>query len=169
VPMGRPLARVDLGQIRRRVAALAPVERVTVSRDWPAALRVRVTERVPAAAVPQSKQFLLIDSHGVAFQTVSTRPADLPLVRLAHPAATDLATRSALKVLTAMPEALSVRVAELVVNSPAGIELRLRDDRRVVWGDATESALKARTALTLLNHRGRVVDVSAPDVVTLSD
>ncbi|MET8307678.1 FtsQ-type POTRA domain-containing protein [Micromonospora sp. NPDC005173] len=163
---GVPLARVDLAAAARRVGTLAPVERATVSRDWPGALVVRVTERAPVAAVPQGEAFALVDRTGVAFRTVPRRPAELPLVRVARPAVDDPGTRAALEVLVALTPELRAELVDVSVEGLARISLRLRGDRTVVWGDATRGTDKARVATALLGEDTDRIDVSAPDVVT---
>jgi cell division protein FtsQ len=45
--------------------------------------------------------------------------------------------------------------------------LDLRGEREVIWGDATESATKAKVATALLPREATTIDVSAPDVVTI--
>jgi len=167
VPANRPLARVDLAGVRRRVEALTQVDRVTVTRDWPGTLVVAVQERTAVAVVPRGKQFVLVDGEGVAYHTVGERPAHLPFVRLGDPRPGDLATRSALQVLGALTDELRDQLTELVVEAPARIRLELRRDREVIWGDATESATKAKVATLLLARDGKTIDVSAPDVVTI--
>ncbi|MDG4782800.1 FtsQ-type POTRA domain-containing protein [Micromonospora sp. WMMD961] len=166
VPDGVPLARVDLSAAARRVGGLAPVERATVSRDWPGTLVVRVTERTPVAAVPQGPGFALIDRHGVAFRTVDRRPAELPQVTVARPAADDPGTRAGLEVLVALTPQLRAEVVDVNVEGLARITLRLRGDRTVVWGDTTRGTDKARVATALLDEDTDRIDVSAPDVVT---
>jgi cell division protein FtsQ len=37
----------------------------------------------------------------------------------------------------------------------------------VVWGDDTQSETKSRVATALLAQKGSVIDVSAPEVVTI--
>ncbi|MGW0215221.1 cell division protein FtsQ/DivIB [Micromonospora chokoriensis] len=166
VPDGVPLARVDLAAVARRVGALAPVERATVSRDWPGTLVVRVTERTPVAAVPQGERFALIDGSGVAFRTVDQRPAELPQVTVGRPAADDPGTRAGLEVLVALTPQLRAEVVDVNVEGLARITLRLKGDRTVVWGDATRGTDKARVATALLDEDTDRIDVSAPDVVT---
>jgi cell division protein FtsQ len=168
VPVGTPLARVDLGAVRARVAALAPVGSVEVRRDWPDAIVVAIVERTPAIAVPRDKHFVLVDPHGVAYETVTHRPADVPLVRLAAaPGPAEPTTRAALQVLRALTAELRGQLVSIVVDGPARIRLELREGRQVVWGDATESGTKARVATALLAREGDTIDVSAPDVVTI--
>jgi cell division protein FtsQ len=167
VPDGLPLARVDLPGVRSRVEALAPVDRVLVSRDWPDTVVVQVVERSAAAAVPQGRGFALIDDDGVAFQTVAARPAHLPLARVARPGPDDGNTRSALKVLAALTDDLRERLVAVQVEGPARITVELRGPRQVIWGDATDNETKARVATALLAQKGNTIDVSAPEVVTI--
>lgn len=162
-----PLAKVDLSEVRRRVAELPPVDRATVRREWPDALLVEVQERVAVAVVPQGGRFLLLDAEGVGYHTVTEAPAHLPVVRLAHPQPGDTNTRSALRVLGALTGQLREQLVELVVDGPARITLKLRKDRQVIWGDATQNETKAKVATLLLERRGQTIDVSAPDVVTI--
>lgn len=168
VPDGTPLARVDLAAVGRRVGELAPVFRATVTRDWPDALLIEVVERSAVAVVPRGDAgYLVIDVAGVPFRTVSRQPAGLPLVRLATPGPEDPGTRDALQVLDVLTPELRERLVEVVVQGPAQIRLRLREERTVVWGDASRGDVKARVATGLLSQRGRTIDVSAPDVVTV--
>ena len=167
VPSGVPLARVDLDAVRDRVQALAAVDRAVISRDWPRAVLVQVVERVPVAAVPSAGRFTLIDDEGVAFRTVSRSPAGLPLARLAQPGPNDVNTRAALTVLAALTDELREQLTAVSVKAPAQISLELRKNRKIIWGDDTESDTKARVCTALLARDGDEIDVSAPEVVTL--
>jgi cell division protein FtsQ len=168
VPMRRPLARVDLDEVRSRVQALAPVDRAVVSRGWPGTIKIEVIERTPVAAVPRGTgQWVLIDGQGVAYRTVTQMPAGLPVAQLAAPGPGDLNTRSALTVLGALTEDLRDQLVGITVRAPAQISLQLRNDRTVVWGDDTDSPKKAQVATVLLKRKGDTIDVSAPDVVTI--
>ncbi|MEU6203620.1 FtsQ-type POTRA domain-containing protein [Micromonospora sp. WP24] len=166
VPDGIPLARVDLAGTAGRIGALAPVERATVSRDWPGALVVRVVERTPLAAVPQGERFVVIDRSGTAFRTLDERPDGLPLVRVSRPGADDPGTRAAVEVLGALTPELRDSLVDVTVESLALIKLRLAGGRTLIWGDASRGGEKARVATALLGQRARTIDVSAPEVVT---
>ncbi|MFG1890753.1 cell division protein FtsQ/DivIB [Micromonospora sp. NPDC049051] len=167
VPDGAPLARVDLAATARRVGGLPAVERAVVTRDWPDALVVRVTERTPVAVVPRGQQFVVIDRAGVVFRSAPRPPDGLPVVRLAEPGPDDGPTRAALEVLGALTPQLRAELVDVTVEGLARITLRLRGGRVVVWGDATRGADKARVASALLDRKADTIDVSAPDVVTL--
>jgi cell division protein FtsQ len=168
VAEGTPLLRLDTGEIAARVRALPPVADVTVRRVFPHTLVITVTERTAAAVVPQPGGFAVISADGVAFQHVASPPAGVPVVRVQTPGAADPATLAALRVLPALTPQLRALLAEVVAPSPTAISLALTDGRTVVWGDAEDSELKAAVATTLLDHAGRTIDVSVPDVATVS-
>lgn len=167
VPEGISLFRVDLAAVGDRVAALPPVARVTVTRDWPRTLHVEVVERQPVAVVPRGDRFAVIDDAGVVFRDLPKRPAELPLVRVAEPGPNDPDTRSALEVLAALTTELRGQLAEVEVGGPARITVKLRGERTVVWGDSSDNETKARVASALLSRPGKTIDVSAPEVVTI--
>ncbi len=169
VPLRRPLARVDLDGVRDRVQALPAVDRAVVSRSWPSAVVVEVVERTPVAAVaaPGGKQFTLIDDEGVPYRTVQRKPAGLPLAELAAPGPADVNTRAALTVLAALTDELRDQLVRISVAAPARIELTLRKNRTVIWGDDSASDTKAQVSTALLKRDGKTIDVSAPSVVTI--
>jgi cell division protein FtsQ len=161
---GTPLARVDVDAAARAVERLRAVEDVDVRRAWPHTLRVDVTEREPAVVVPTSGAYLLVDDRGVAFEEVGRRPAGVPVLR------TDVVSRSrpvtlraALHVLADVPDEVRSRVRQVRAPTWDDVTLHLSGDVRVVWGSPQRGAEKARVLRALLERRGRVYDVSAPD------
>jgi cell division protein FtsQ len=169
VPMKQPLARVDLEAVRARVQSLAAVDHATVSRGWPRAVVVEVIERTPVAAIAAAdgKSFTLIDGEGVAYRSVARKPAGLPLAKLTQPGPADVNTRAALTVLSSLTEELREQLVEISVLAPARIQLALRKDRTVIWGDDSASERKAKVSTALLGRKGNTIDVSAPSVVTI--
>lgn len=168
IPDGTPLARVDTALVARRVGALAPVATVDVGRSWPNTLTIAVVERTPAAVVQQEDRFGLMDGTGVVYLTVGDRPAGLPLIQVADPGPDNPETKAALAVLRDLTPQLREQLAKLIVEAPARIRLELAKGRTIVWGDASQSDLKARVATALLARKGTQIDVSAPEVVTIS-
>jgi len=168
IPAGTPLASLDLAAVRRRVVALPAVRVATVERDWPSRVLIVVTERVAVAQVRRSDgRFDLIDGSGVVFHTVPS-DAGLPALKLAAPHPGDPTTVAALKVLAALTADLRAQLLTLVADSPARIHLELRGSRQVIWGDATENAAKGQAATGLLGYPAGVIDVSAPQYVTVN-
>lgn len=166
LPDGTPLARVDLAEVAGKVGTLPAVERASASRDWPGTLVIEVVERTPVAVVPSGAGFAVLDAAGVVFRTVPQRPAQLPLARVASPGPADPDTRAALDVLDVLTPQLRQELVDVTVEGLARIKVRLRGDRTIVWGDATQGGDKARVATSLLDRDAKIIDVSAPDVVS---
>ncbi|MDA1358094.1 FtsQ-type POTRA domain-containing protein [Glycomyces luteolus] len=167
--VGDSVLGADLDAIAAAVAKLAPVKSVDVTRAWPDALRVAVTEREPYLAVPvDDETFLMVDSEGVVFDETSTAPGSIWRVELAEPGPDDLATIETLIVLQALPPDLAEEVEHVESPSPASVTLYLEDGRTLRWGDGSESEQKAEVADRLLAGGYEHVDVSAPDAPTVS-
>jgi cell division protein FtsQ len=167
VPAGAPLASLDLGAVSRRVRQLAPVRAARATRDWPYTVVITVAERDAVAAVPRPDgRFAVLDGSGVVFRSLPA-PGDLAVLRLSAPGPDDETTKAALQVLAALTPQLRDRLVSLDAPAPTRIRLRLAGGRTVIWGDATANAAKARVATSLLARPGTVIDVSAPDVVTV--
>jgi cell division protein FtsQ len=166
VPRGQPLATLDLSGVRARVAAIPAVARVRVVRDWPSAVRITVTERVPVAVVAVGRHYALVDRTGVAFWPTRTRRG-LPLLAVAHPGPRDRATLAALGVLRALPRSVRPRVTRVGAPTPADVTLHLRGGKTVVWGTSAQGARKAAVLAAVLKRPGHVYDVSVPDVTTV--
>lgn len=167
--VGRSVLGADLDAIAAAVAKLAPVASVEVTREWPDAVSVAVTEREPYMAVPvDDETFLMVDSEGVVFDETAAPPGSIWRVELAEPGPDDLATIETLTVLQSLPAALADEVEHVAAPSPAGITLYLEDGRTLRWGDGSESEQKAEVADRLLAGGYEHVDVSAPDAPTVS-
>lgn len=167
VPVRTPLLRLRTGEVAARVAQLPAVAAVEVSRQWPDTVVIQVRERTPVAAVPTEDGFLLLDADAVAFHQVPTAPAELPVVVLGQPGPSDPATQAALRVLASLTPQLAEELVSLTVAGPANIRLELFSGWTVVWGDDSESDVKAQVATALLDREGEIMDVSAPRVVSV--
>lgn len=168
VPDGVSLLSVNTDEVADRVAELPEVEMVTVSRDWPHAIVIDITERTAHLAVPADDGFILVDRSGVAFRTVEEAPADTVLVTLDDPGRHDPATVAVLTVLSSLTGQLEDLLVEVDAEAPTRITLLLSDERTIFWGDASRSDRKAEVATALLGMPEQHFDVSAPDVPTVS-
>lgn len=166
-PLGKPLARADLGAIRKRVLTVPAVESADVSRSWPHAISITVVERTPVAVVDKGQGLQLVDKAGVLFGTVPKRPAGLPLIQAAG-TIDQAALSQAGQVAAALSQDFLKLTDVLTVKSADDIELQLKGGRTVLWGSASDSDTKAHIAELLLRQPVKVVDVSVPNRPTTS-
>lgn len=168
VPLGGSLFLLDTTAVRRRVARLPPVARVTVTASWPHRVVIRVEERRPAAIVNTPDGDVLLDATGVAFSVVSSDPAGLLPVHLAAtvPGPGDADARAAMAVVATLPAQLRARVQSVSAASPDAVSFRLRGNRTVVWGSPENPRTKLAVLQLLLRRHPKVVryDVSTPGV-----
>jgi cell division protein FtsQ len=190
---GEPFLGVDTRAVARRVQGLAGVAHADVSRRLPSTVVIDVRLRTPVVAAPvapipapapatapaatstststsTSKApalYRLVDASGVAFRTVGSVPAGVIVVDLTDPGPADPSTLGALAVLASLPPDLRDKVDHISARTPVEIDLMLRDGREIIWGDATDNATKANVASSLLGRSGKIIDVSAPNVVTV--
>lgn len=162
VPLGDQLALVDLRRADARVASLAEIKSVDVTRTWPDGVRIEVVERQAVAVVELAGRIRGLDADGVVFRDYRTAPGGMPRIRPGAAAGTE-ALKEAATVVAALPKDLASRVNHVEVATVDQITLVLRDRRRVLWGSAEESALKAEVIDRFLAaQKGTVYDVSVP-------
>lgn len=160
VPLGPPLSRQNVNAVARRATTLPQVSQAKVTREWPHTVRVTVTERQPLLGVAQPGGFLIADLSGVVFAAKPALPPGVVEV------AADPGNRPLLvelgSVVLALPEDVRAQVATVSAATPDSIQLKTRSGITIVWGDATQSPLKAQVAVALLDRAKTSIDVSAP-------
>jgi len=161
VPLGVPLVRQQLDAVARRATSLPQVSAATVTREWPNTVRVTVTERQPLLAVAQPGGFLVVDKAGVVFSAKPTKPLGVVEV------AADPANRPLLvelgSVVLSLPEDVRSQVTSIAAATPDSIQLKTTSGITIIWGDSSQSALKAQVAVALLDAGPKTsIDVSAP-------
>jgi cell division protein FtsQ len=161
VPSGAHLAELDLGAIRTRVAGLAAVKHVDVSRDWPDGVLIRITERHEVAVVDIGGSYQAMDSDGILFKSYARPPAALPRVVAGARIGSD-ALAEAARVLGSLPSGLASRVDHVGVSGIDQVTLSMRSGATVIWGSDAQSAIKAEVLQRLLAHPARTYDVSVP-------
>ncbi len=166
VRLGTPLLQIDTGRIADRVAAIRRVASVRVQRQYPSALRIAVTERIPVVVQDFPDGPHLFDRDGVDFATAPP-PQLLPYLEVDNPSPADPATRAALQVMTALRPEVAGQVSRVAAPSVDSITLTLTDGRVVIWGNTDRTAEKAQKLAALLTQSGRTYDVSSPDLPTV--
>ena len=168
VRAGTPLIRISTGTVARRVEQLTLVESARVSRSWPNAITITIVERTAALAVREPAGWDLVDRFGVVLRQVQSRPHGLP--RLRTSTAPDLlrgnpAVFAAATVGRELPARLAAKVRSIAAPTADTVTLYLRHGRTVVWGDASQTAMKARELAILMRGRAHYFDVSDPRAV----
>jgi cell division protein FtsQ len=161
VPTGTPLARLDLDSIRRRVESIDAVKRAEVSRSWPHAVHIEVTERTPVAVIDRGQGLQALDASGVLFGHYDSRPKRLPLVNAEADTAKEALAEGG-RVIGSLPARIASRVDTVEVSSVDKIQLVLGNGRKVLWGSAEDSGQKAEVLAVLLRRPGQQIDVSVP-------
>ena len=168
VRAGTPLIRISSGTVARRVERLTLVESARVTRSWPNAITITIVERTAALAVREPAGWDLVDRFGVVLKQVQSRPHGLP--RLRTSTAPDVlrgnpAVFAAATVGRELPARLAAKVRSIAAPTADTVTLYLRHGRTVVWGDASQTAMKARELAILMRGRARYFDVSDPRAV----
>ena len=176
VPWGRPLARLDLGQISRNTAAVPSVRDVHVYRRWPHTVEIEILERKPVAVVAGSLpgDWFFLDAHGVQFGLAGA-PRGPGADKVDHnrlPAVTAVAgsaaARAAGEVIVSLPVALGNQVISVQAASPDAVVLTLPHHQKVMWGNSARPQRKAAVLEALLVARpSSLYDVSSPDTPTV--
>lgn len=156
-----PVATIDLDAIQARVEELAPVRSADVSRAWPDAISIEVTERQAVVAVDREGAWRGVDDQGVVFRDYAEQPKGLPWVQMRATTSVE-ALAEAVQVVGSLPGDILQRVERLDVGSIDRIVLHLRGGARVSWGSADQASDKARVLQVLLQRKGSVYDVTAP-------
>jgi cell division protein FtsQ len=166
VQPGTPLLQINTDRVADRVAAIRRVASARVQRQYPSALRITIVERIPVVVKDFPDGPHLYDRDGVDFATAPPPPA-LSYIDVDNPGPTDLATKAALAVLTALRPEVAAQVGRIAAPSVASITLTLADGRTVIWGTNDRTDEKAEKLAALLTQPGRTYDVSSPDLPTV--
>lgn len=164
---------IDPGAVAGRIQRLSWVDRAEVRREWPGTIRVRVIERVAAAAVPAKGGWATVDARGRVLERTVDPPAGLGVVTDVPPLEGDRVPARLLDALTvaaAIPQRLLERVPAVVVR-PGGLELPLQPGGVVRFGGPDRVGEKLTALETLLDRvEGpvAVIDVRVPDAPVLT-
>jgi len=165
---GTPLARVDLDDVAAEVEAVPEVLAVEVARGWPDTLNIAVTPRVPVAVTSANGQYWLLDRTGDPYQAVAAPPAGMTLVQLVAPGIGDPSTLAAVAVVQALTPDFRSQVTELSARTAFDVELTLTDGKKVLWGEAAQSAEKMQILPALLAAQdGSNYDITDPTLVSV--
>lgn len=166
VRAGDPMARVDVKTAAAGVADAVPtLKTVTVTRTWPGTVDVRIVARVAVVGYEDKPAgtWRLVDAEGVVVSSAPSLPSGV--TKIDDPRSPALVT-SAAEVAAALPAAVRSDITSIRVPSRDSITLTTWKKQTIVWGSPDDTPQKARVLTALLKQKGRVYDVSAPDLPT---
>lgn len=178
---GRPLmVEVDTGAVARRAEALPWVKTATARRQWPATVRIEISERAPAAVLPLDggRRWAVADETGRILTVDAVRPPGLPAIgniaEVGGPGSS-VAEEAAPQLLIAasLPAFLRPRVTDMAITPGGEVELKLAEPSAVVrLGRPDGLGLKFSALGTVLEKADlgsvQVIDVRVPRAPVLT-
>ena len=163
---GKPLPQVTSEELAAKLSKYQLIDSVSAVAMPPSKLRVVVVERTAIAIVNINGKDYLYDAAGVQLGRAGGSDR-LPTIEQAGNPATSKSFTQAIAVILSIPFDLLPKVESVSAQSKDNVVLRLRSyNQKILWGDASEPALKAKVLSALMNHYakhpGRTFDVSAP-------
>lgn len=164
---GTPLLQVDTHAAARRVAGIPRVDKVTVKRDYPSALRIELIERTALVVVDVDGVQHLVDAEGIDFGPGEVPPGT-PLLTVGEEAGAGLPAivRDLSTVFDQVRGTAGQEITAVDVETPASIVLTLGDGRVVEWGAAGRDHEKAVALQMVLEQPGQTWNVSNPALPT---
>ncbi|WP_420100003.1 cell division protein FtsQ/DivIB [Corynebacterium sp.] len=164
---GQNLLFADTAGAARSVSELPWVEKVTVSRDWPAGVRVSVTEYDAVGVLDGGDGGpLVINERGKVFLRGESPEGAVAVRASADDAG---ALTAAGETLGALPAELRATVEEVEVPSAQEVTLRFAEGREVYWGSADRAEEKAEATRVVLTREGQRWNVSNPALPSVRD
>lgn len=164
---GVPLTRISKDEVRDAVGDVPQVKSVDVVLKPPHTITVELHERVGVATVQEGDELLLVDSQGQQLATYGQqdRP-DVPMIEGGRDVLTTDKFAAISDVLASLPATVLSQLDAAAAPSESSVELSFSDGRKAIWGDSSDSELKAEVLAALVSDEatadGSEYDVSAP-------
>lgn len=164
---GVPLTRIFKDEVREAVGNVPQVKSVDVILKPPHTITVELHERVGVATVQEGQDLILVDSQGKQLSTYGQqdRP-DVPMIEGGRDVLSTDKFAAISNVLASLPASVLSQLDTAAAPSESAVELTFADGRKAIWGDSSNSELKAQVLAALVNDEdtagGSEYDVSAP-------
>ncbi|HHW51070.1 MAG TPA: FtsQ-type POTRA domain-containing protein [Pseudoclavibacter sp.] len=164
--IGALIAFVDHDDIAQRLSEFSLIESISVQSQLPSTLLITITERTPIGIVSADGGYTVFDAAGVTIETVTEKPADLPVFSVNAVSSQDIGFRSAVEVLSSLPDSIRDSVTAISGTTRDDITVTLSSGLVIVWGDASQTDYKVQVLSAVLTAApdATKVDLSAPDV-----
>lgn len=169
--IGTPLPLVDSSAVKAALVQFPLVESYALEARPPHELVIRIVERTPIGAIQTAAGYTLVDAAGVALATAPQPPAGHPVLTvtggLSSPAFMAVGT-----VFRTLPDDIRAQVTAISATSANDVTLTLgAGGPAVVWGNADDSALKAKNLAAIMAARPpssvASYDVSSPSTIVV--
>lgn len=164
---GVPLTRISKDEVRDAVGNVPQVKSVDVVLKPPHTITVELHERVGVATVQEGDELVLVDSQGqqLASYERQDRP-DVPMIEGGRDVLSTDKFAAISDVLASLPANVLSQLDAAAAPSESSVELTFSDGRKAIWGDSSDSELKAQVLAALVGDPatsdGTEYDVSAP-------
>lgn len=161
---GDNLLLLDTGDIERAIVKAIPeVASVKITKDYPRALAITITEAVPVACVGAADRCTAVTAEGESLQVPADIAQSLPRIgKVADGIDQSRAVKDALGVLGVLPAAVLQQVSQAEIANGDLVTLILSDGRKVYWGGLERAEFKAKVLAVLLSQPAKFYDVSVP-------
>ena len=168
---GLPLPQVSNDAIVAKLSKYQLIDSVSAVSMPPSTLRVVIVERKALAKVSINGIDYLYDAVGVQLGRAESKDK-LPTILSAGDPKSSPTFKQAIAVILSVPVVLLPKISAIQALSKDDVTLFLRaSNQRVLWGDDSQRALKAKVLLALLTHYegqyGLTFDVSSPNNPTV--
>ena len=133
---------------------------------------MEVVEHQPVAAVPAGDQATLYSAAGEALADVSAEEATergLPSVASVSDVADPEVFSAITGVLGTLPEDIRSQMVSASASTVDSVQLQLRDDRTVLWGNAEDAESKVAVLRALMTAEEQSEDPAAEFDVSIPD
>ncbi|GAA1495744.1 cell division protein FtsQ/DivIB [Paeniglutamicibacter kerguelensis] len=166
---GVPLARVGTGRVMDLLGGQPAVKDAIVQAEVPDTLRIQIIEHHPVAVLKDGSKRSLVGADGRVLAVLGEKDKPkLPTVRSSAVINNPKVFSTLTQVLSELPDTLLAAVDHATATSKDFIELKLKDDTLVIWGNDQDSALKSKVLEALLGAPKdeessiKVYDISSP-------
>ncbi len=143
--VGANLFRIDIDRVQRDLDSISWIRRISIEKKLPDTLRIKITERTPAALLETGGAIRYVDDTGTVIADLSPSVGDKDLPLITNAAGPELErTMALLASLRQSDPALYSRIAQLQPVAPRGFAIFDRGLGAYVYANAEDIAPKWR-------------------------
>lgn len=174
VPLGMAMASVNESETADRLMRDPRIQRVSVRRQWPSTVEVRITDRRVALRLVSESGSKLVSADGVVMDADDPGAAfgiwDLHVDQLTDAGVGESESgrlAEAIAVAAALPRNVAIAVVSMRLDDLGDLTLDIGEDREIVFGPPSDAEQKFVSIVTMLGGRVKLeglcrLDVSDP-------